>query len=158
MKQKIQSASREWFKRSLHDNDNIKRLVAMTIRLNPCNEIDGSKAIKHFLDRLNRILLKSQYTNGKRKLSCLTVREGNHRYDIHYHFCIENPCTNNIDFNDAAIKAWIEVRGFSHSLFRNEPPFIQFDVDEGWIDYITKFRSKSDWNEIFDPLNTHVGS
>jgi hypothetical protein len=111
--------------------------------------VGAKRNLRLFLNILNRRTFgKSGVRKGK-KLNCVAIMEGNTR--PHFHLCLEKPGGfSDSDFIELIGLAWAKTR-FGDCQFDAKPCY---DVN-GWLDYITKYRTKSDYSDSIDWKNFH---
>ena len=100
----------------------------------------ASQNLKHFLNILN---CKAFGKGGMRKgmkLTCLPTIEDN-GVRLHFHLCLEKPeGLTDVGFAELIERSWAKTR-FGYRQIDAKPCH---DTD-GWIDYITKYRTKSEF-------------
>ena len=113
------------------------------------DEIKASENLRHFLNRLNCTVLGRGCKRKKLGLPCVAIYEGSTSVRPHYHLCIDRPENMSLDDFASAITAhWSETHwGYS-----------EVDIQTcghvtGWLGYITKPRSKSDYADSIDWIN-----
>jgi hypothetical protein len=129
--------------------------LAVTLTLKQCYRVNGivdwidpikaSQNLRHFLNVLNRKSFGKVGVRKERRLDCYPVLE-DAAGRLHYHLCLEKPKTRTPEQFTALIhQVWGKTR-FGYREIDVRP------CDDGWIDYMTKFRSKPnlpdsiDWN------------
>lgn len=119
----------------------------------PLDAIDASKNIQYFLNILNRAALGKSSARYGKKLMSLGVVEKNESIRLHAHFCIEKPPhLTDEEFHGLIIISW------KRTLFGH----LEVDVKPctdllGWLSYIAKYRSKTDYSDAIDWMNVHLG-
>ena len=116
--------------------------------------IRASENIKHFRNRLNRSLLGRAATRNGRGLACFAVYEGTTVVLPHCHLCLDRPDDIAIERYVAEIeKAWHATDFGNHHV--DIRPCYDFD---GWLEYMTKRQTKSDFASSIDWNNTLPGA
>jgi hypothetical protein len=116
--------------------------------------IKASETLRHFRNRLNRSLLGRTAERRGQGLPCFAVYEGTTDVRPHYHLCLDRPA--NIPFEWFVLeieKAW-HATHFGYHQIDIKPCS---DVD-GWIKYMTKRPTKTDYTTSIDWNNTQPGA
>jgi hypothetical protein len=118
----------------------------------PLTELGASRNLKLFLNILNRKAFgKSGMSKGK-KLCCVAILEDG-KLRPHFHLCLQKPDSfSDRDFVELIESAWVRTR-FGYTQIDAKPCY---DVG-GWLNYITKYRTKSDFADSIDWANFHNG-
>ena len=110
----------------------------------------ASTNIRHFVNRLNRLIFKSSARRFKKSIKLFPVIEKSADDRFHVHAVID--CPNHIEpsqFHRLIDDAWSKTNfGYRHI-------HIQPIRDDGWASYITKFEQKLDYNLAIDWENVH---
>ena len=105
--------------------------------------------MRHFLNVLNEKVFKSAFRRFGKQLTVIPVLEGGRDHRLHYHAAMDCPRDNLVpEFSDMIRQEWQ----------RTQWGYREIDVkraDDGWIDYITKLRAKSDFSDSIDWKNFH---
>jgi len=124
---------------------------AITLTLKSSNFRENNQNIRHFLNRLNQSYLQNSYRRYKKRLTVLVASEGNGDIRNHHHLIIDNP------FLDRDREF---VRKVRESWIKSELGLRKIEVEkmkgDGWIKYITKFKSKPIYKDSFDFENFHI--
>jgi hypothetical protein len=112
----------------------------------------AAQNFRHFMNLLNRSVFGKATERYGVRLKCFAVTEGGaDALRLHYHAVLERP--DRISFDDFVITIndiWRSTDwGYNNTT-------IVSNADGGWIDYITKLKSKPDYIESLDCLNTHI--
>jgi len=112
--------------------------LAASLNLNKSiDEIEASKNLRHCLNKVNRKLFGKNGNKKGRKLKVIPVMEKT--WKIHFHLLIEIPEGKTFkEIRDLLLWYW---RGTRYGAFKNHT---KTNADEGWLDYITKFRRQED--------------
>ena len=114
------------------------------------DEIKASDTLKHFCNRVNRSLLgRSAVRNGQR-LPCFSVYEGTVDVRPHYHLCLDRPSDITYERFVAEIHTAWAATHFGYREIEVKPCT---NVD-GWLEYMTKRRTKTDFQSSIDWNNT----
>ena len=120
--------------------------------------IDCSTNLRHFLNRLNRSIYGNQARKGLRKLRVLPVLERDKSGRYHYHLHLEQPSDKSgVDLSYHIMSLWPKTRLALDGFGRRDRNDINLEVDQGWVAYMTKLRSKEEYGLAFDYLNFHNG-
>ena len=118
-----------------------------------CEHLDSTSAaenLKHFLNRLNRAFLGNAVRHGKRVYVLAVIeRGGDKRY--HYHAIIDRP--EHIEpaaFDIAVTDCWSKTRWARRQID------IQHGANEGWLQYMLKERTKTNFHDDIDWINAHL--
>ena len=114
--------------------------------------IQSTQNTKHFLNRLNFKIFKNGFKRFNKRLKSFVVMEGtlsNH----HIHMILEQP--NRISYEEFC---YLIDHCWSKTNFGNSHTYIQKITSNGWLNYITKYRSKTEFLTDIDWVNTHIGS
>lgn len=117
----------------------------------PCTQERAEQNVRHWINCLNRDLFGRR---GRRRvlLRCLPVREGGDGVvRMHYHIIVDRPeTTSDLDFRCVAVLAWRLTQFGAHEVD------VQRCSDLGGpLNYIAKFRSKTDYGLSIDWVNVH---
>jgi hypothetical protein len=112
------------------------------------NVNEYQKTIKHFFNVLNRETHGNKFKKHNCRLRTIVVLEKKDIGRWHTHMVIENPYVNRPQYFELLIlNTWINTDwGYGENL-------ITFNIDWGWIEYITKFKNPED---VFDWGNLHM--
>ncbi|RNF83867.1 rolling circle replication-associated protein [Montanilutibacter psychrotolerans] len=110
-------------------------------------------AIHELMKRLNKFVDRR---GRNRALQVIAVQEGGTRAKdgtrLHYHLKIEiPPGMSGENFGKKVAQYWTQLRWASRDQNRVVP-----ESDDGWLSYILKTRSKQDYANAIDWLNTQV--
>ncbi len=112
----------------------------------------AEKHITHFLRRVQRKTSGNAQDRHKRRLKVISVREGSPTNDprVHYHLILEVPSTHTRSmFLDICAAAWSAMCHAGHA-------DLQLCRDEGALFYMLKPRTKPDFADSLDVVNTHL--
>ena len=108
----------------------------------------ASANIRHFTNRLNRMIFGSSAQRYGKGIKIFPVIEKSADDRLHIHAVID--CPDHIDnssFNDKINQAWSKTNfGYRHT-------HIQPIRDDGWSLYITKFDQKAEYDLAIDWMN-----
>ena len=99
------------------------------------------KALRYFLNRLNRSILKGSFSRGKKRLSVIpTYNVGLLKERQHYHLMVDIPKERNTeDFTDIVNNCWSKVQqSFCKA-------YVVKVYSDGWFHYSTKLKSSKDF-------------
>jgi hypothetical protein len=119
----------------------------------PLYSLAASKNIQYFLAFLNRGALGKTSQRYGWRLTCVGSFERTEGTGLHAHFCIDRPShLSDEEFQGLIVASW------ARTLFGN----VQTDVKPctdlpGWISYIAKYKTKSDYADAIDWMNVHAG-
>ena len=119
----------------------------------PLDSIAASKNTQYFLNILNRAALGKSAARYGKTLTSVGVVEGDERVRLHAHFCIDKPPPlTDEEFHGLIISSW------NRTLFG----YLEVDVKpctdlHGWLRYIDKYRTKSDYSDAIDWMNVCLG-
>lgn len=112
----------------------------------------ASQNLRHFLNILNRKVWGKAADRVGKTIQCFCVLEGGTEKRFHYHAVADCPRHDLLDrFPQMIESAWRRTD------WSYEQSDIQPFCDEGWINYIIKFRDKPDYLSGFDWVNCHTG-
>ena len=95
----------------------------------------ASQNLKHFLNRLNRWFFGNGSTRFNKSIQVVPIIENNHSH------------INELDFDHAIRQCWLKTKwGYNHI-------DIQPMTDNGWIKYISKVNTKSEYDLAIDWVN-----
>ena len=110
----------------------------------------ASQNLRHFLNVLNKRIYGNKVNRGQR-LFVIAVSETDSSGRRHYHLTLDcPPSVNSNDFGQFIQSIWTKTDWGYRQI--DCQPF----ADEGWIDYITKYRSKSNYAHSVDWNNCHL--
>lgn len=109
---------------------------------------EASKNLRHFLNLVNKsVLTKAELRRGE-KLNCIPVIEdGNVR--PHFHLCLDKPAELSDEHFIALIETcWRKTKfGYTETQIKR--------CDAGWLNYMTKYKTKSAYADSIDWMNFH---
>jgi len=114
-------------------------------------ETSAVQNFRHFLNKLNRCVYgKAAIRHGK-GVGCLPVLEGGGAKRLHYHAIIDCPRPDLVtDFPLLIADQWRSTQwGYWQVDCQSNP-------DDGWINYITKFRDKPSFADAIDWMNLRL--
>ena len=112
--------------------------------------IKASENLRHFRNRLDRSLLGRTAVRKGQRLPCFAVYEGTTEVRPHYHLCLDRPASATFEEFAAKIHLNWQATDFGYHQIDIKPCF---DVD-GWIKYMAKRRTKTDFASSIDWNNT----
>lgn len=103
------------------------------------DEIRASQNLRHFLNRLNSSVYGKRFKRFGQKLNVVPVLERSSTHRLHYHLILQNPYPETPALFTKLIETeWAKTRfGYVQS-------HVDEQIDHGWTDYITKFKTASD--------------
>lgn len=111
----------------------------------------GNQNFRHFLNLLNRKVFGKKFSRHGQRLKVIPVLEGGPNTRLHYHFVIDRPPYLSIKtFSDHIQTCWTSTQ-WGHRQID-----IQRVCDQGWINYISKSHGKTEFDQSFDWMNTHL--
>jgi hypothetical protein len=119
----------------------------------PLDSLAASKNVHYFLAFLNKGALGKGSQRYGLRLTSVGASERTDGAGLHAHFCIDKPpYLSDEEFHGLIISSW------NRTLFGN----VQTDVKPctdlpGWLSYIAKYKTKSDYADAFDWMNVHTG-
>ena len=158
-KKSSQFAIRDWLSATAWSNPfgvtlNLKQAVGIEadngrsfVRL---TDQHASQNLRHFLNRLGKRYLGNAARRYSKKLPIIPVLEGGKGHRLHYHLMIDLPVTATLDdVYPLFVTEWMKTQwGYGQV-------HIQPCRDDGWLNYITKLRSKIDVGESIDWMNLY---
>jgi hypothetical protein len=110
--------------------------------------INASINFRHFINRLNRWFYGSAADRYNKSIQVVPIIEHNASTRYHYHAAIERPDHIDMDeFKVAIGECWLKTKwGYNHI-------DIQPMTDIGWIEYISKIKSKREYDLAIDWAN-----
>ena len=107
------------------------------------------KELRHFLNKLNRLLFRGAYRHRKVRLRVIPILERSAGGHWHYHAAIEPPAGVPINtFTEFVMTLWeMTPLGTGHGAH-------EVGADHGWLRYMAKLRSKSHFEDFFDCIDT----
>lgn len=130
--------------------------VTLTMRLRskdgePASIVACSQNMRFFLTSLCRRIYKNAARRGLKRLKVIPVVEQDTGGRFHYHIAIDRPAHVPPEyFAELIIENWQRTR------FGYEQVHIVTGADDGWIDYMAKFRSKANYADAIDWVNVRV--
>lgn len=125
----------------------MKQTTRINGRIVFVDHITASQNFSHFLNLLNADLFKKSERRRGAKLRCIPVVEDGYRW--HYHACLDKPA----NVSDAVFKNLIHAHWpstqFGYWMMEVE------SCNGGWIPYIAKLKSKSNFADSLDWPNFH---
>jgi len=119
----------------------------------PLDPLEASKNIQCFLRFLDYSTLGKSAQRYGRKLTSVGAFERTCGTGLHAHFCIDKPPRlSDEEFQGAIISSW------NKTWFANVQTDVKPCTDlRGWISYIAKYKTKSDYADAFDWMNVRTG-
>lgn len=130
--------------------------VTLTMRLSSkdgerASLITCSQNMRFFLTSLCRRVYKNAARRGLKRLKVIPVIEQDASGRFHYHVAIDRPPhIEQGEFERLILENWRRTR------FGYEQVHIVTGVNDGWIDYMAKFRSKANYADAIDWVNVRV--
>jgi len=119
----------------------------------PLDSLAATKNLEYFLAFLNKGAFgKSSQRYGLR-LTSVGATERTDGTGLHAHFCIDKPPhLSDEEFHGLIISSW------NRTLFGNVQTDVRPCTDlHGWLSYIAKYKTKSDYADAIDWMNVHTG-
>lgn len=115
------------------------------------SELSASQNFRHFLNKLNRAIYGKSAQRFSRGVAVIPVLEGGASKRFHYHAVIDCPLSDLVpDFPIVIADAWRSTQwGYKQTV-------IEPGADRGWLNYMTKFRDKSDFAASIDWMNIRL--
>jgi hypothetical protein len=112
------------------------------------DEFAAKTAFKRYMNALNRRIYRSAYRHHDKQLSVIPILEKSDGGRWHYHLAVEPPAFMTADqFTELATLLWLDGElGYGHG--QADP-----NVDQGWLIYITKLRTKNAFEHYLDCLD-----
>jgi maltooligosyltrehalose synthase len=109
------------------------------------DEIQAKENVKNFINRLNAAVYGNAVKRFNKKVGCFPVVECDQTHRIHYHLLLDRPDRlDDAAFESAIRGAWLRTL-WGNSQIAYEP-----NANHGWVDYITKLRTKRDYAGSID--------
>ena len=158
-KKSSQSAIRDWLNQCSWSNPfavtlNLKQACAIETANGrssiPLTDQVAAQNLRHFLNRLGKCYLGNAARRHGKKLPIIPVLEGGNGHRLHYHLIIDLPVSVTLDeVYPLFVTEWTKTDwGYGQV-------HIQPCRDEGWLNYITKLKSKIDVGESIDWMNLY---
>lgn len=104
----------------------------------------ASQNLRHFLNQLRR-----RYYGRQRQLKVAAAFESDSSTRMHFHLIVEKPSdVSEVEFESDIQRLW------PRTTWGNKITHVQ-PCDVGWVNYMTKFRTKEEFDLGIDILNTH---
>lgn len=120
-----------------------------------CLHLDHHQAsanLSHFLKRLNRAFFGNAVRHGRR-VNSFAVLEKTSEGRLHYHALIDRPQTVEREAFDSAVElCWSKTKWAQRQID------IQHSANEGWLSYMLKARTKTNFYDDIDWTNAHLPS
>lgn len=113
--------------------------------------IDGQQCkqnLRHFLNVISRRLFRGDARRGKR-LRCFSVLEYSETVRPHYHLIVENPTSMSAGFFRLLLQSFWSRTTWGYRQIE------AVSCDSGWNKYMTKLRTKPDFDLAIDWENSH---
>ena len=117
-------------------------------RFGVIDKINSSNTNRNFLNFLNKKVFKNSFTRYRKQLNVVPVFEMGKENRLHTHMVIEIPNSkyvSNKDFYNLLKECW------NKTYYGDQQTKIVTQIDVGWINYITKFRTYGDdvdWENV----------
>lgn len=116
------------------------------VDLEKLDPVSSSQNLRHFMNILNKKIFGNRYSRYGLKLQIFPVLEFSLGERLHYHLILEIPRDFDFDgFKHLIHSVWMNTR------FGHREIHIDDSIDEGWINYITKFhhsKDQVDWENV----------
>ena len=103
------------------------------------DEIRAIQNLRHFLNRLNSSVYGKRFKRFDKRLNVVPVQERSSTGRIHYHLILQNPFPS----DPAVFQRLIETE-WAKTHFGFIQTHVDEQIDHGWSNYITKFKTASD--------------
>ena len=147
---------------TLCDTSHWRSLVALTFNLKQTikvpiggfqivDELTAKKAFKEYMRQLNRRIYGSANRRHAKRLRVIPILEKSANRRWHYHAAIEPPSfMDPADFGKLAMALWLKTD------FGYDRGDVAVNPDAGWITYMAKLRSKSEFEHYYDCIDTEA--
>lgn len=110
----------------------------------------ASQNFRHFMNILNRRVLRKRFQHHGQRLSVVPVIEGGNGKRLHYHATIDCPRADLVGLFPLIVRsAWSKTKWGYYEID------IQPSADDGWTNYISKLRDKPNYADAIDWENYH---
>ena len=110
----------------------------------------ASQNYRHFLNVLNGRVFGKAAKRGKACVRSMSVIEGGNGTRLHIHGLIDCPSNGLFEiFPDLIAESWRRTQWGHHEIN------VQAGADNGFVDYISKFRDKPSFVDAIDWVNYH---
>jgi hypothetical protein len=110
---------------------------------NRLDEISSSQNLRHFTNLLNKRVFGNRSKRFGSKVEIIPVLERSKMDRYHYHLCLRKPETHSDQKFETVIReCWLKTRWGYNEIH------IHRQIDNGWVDYITK-SDDIDWNNFY---------
>ena len=117
------------------------------------HRIDRDKAVRnfrHFTNLLNRRVYGHSFKRHGKRVQVIPVLEGGGLTRFHYHCVIDCPRPELVEeFPNLVKKCWTQTD------YGYDQIDIQPGSNTGWVNYMTKYRTKSEFDQSIDWINLH---
>jgi len=103
------------------------------------DDIRASQNLRHFMNSLNCEVFGQRFKRFGIRLNIVPVIEKSSTGRLHYHLILQNPFPD----TPTRFEAMIEQL-WSKTHFGFQQTHVHYQIDHGWADYITKFKTASD--------------
>lgn len=139
---------------SKHDWNDPIALTLTEKQADCCKLIDHIQSAQNtrlFINRLNYSIYGNAYRRFGKRIPCFVVMEGDSVHRHHLHLLIDKPQRFSLEqFTEVVRDSWSKTP-FGHNEIDAKPV-----RDQGWLRYILKRRSKTDFTSSIDWENTHL--
>ncbi|WP_426264268.1 rolling circle replication-associated protein [Sphingomonas sp. PWP1-2] len=111
---------------------------------------EASVNMRHFTNRLNKAVYGNAASRHGMRVPIIAVQEGGSGIRLHYHAIIDCPHVDLVPGFPSLINELWGKTPWGHREIQ-----VRSNPDEGWIDYISKACTKSDYADAFDWTNCH---
>jgi hypothetical protein len=155
---KIQAAVLNYIDRTTWQNPyavtlTLKQGISENGAYTALDTIRASENLRHFRNRLNQSVFGKGYKKKQLSVRCFAVYEGTATVRGHYHLCLDRPENVTREQLEAHIEKQWRATTWGRKIIDIEP----CSHLDGWLNYITKRRSKSDIASSIDWFNTTRG-
>jgi hypothetical protein len=119
---------------------------------------DIRQNFRHFMNRLNKRYIGKSFQRHNNKLTVIPIIEGENISHIHthYHALIDNPYDGrDEEFAKAIEESWAKTTLGRNSLYTPHSVVIEKVRDDGWLEYMMKHQTKSNFYDSIDWQNVH---
>ncbi len=148
---KIRNAAVKYFNACrFNDPCAVTLTMKQRVELIELDPIACSRNFSHFSNRLNKAILRNSFTRYGNRIPIIPVLERSLVQRYHYHTVIDRTAhVTRDEFKEIVTDCW------SRTLWGYREIDFQFEMNAGWIDYITKPSTKETYSDSIDWQNHH---
>jgi plasmid rolling circle replication initiator protein Rep len=126
----------------------LKQALCMDGEYMRIDDYSATQNLRDFLNKLNKKVFRNAAARYGKQLKCISIRENDDHHRMHYHLLLDRPER----MSDTEYECLVRTTWMS-TLWAKPQMHYQPNVDTGWLDYMTKYRTKKAYSDAIDWTN-----